>query len=110
LAVFGDSVRRIAITNSYTVAKKAQSSTSKELQATAIDTTTLWGRVRRSLIATYGEAIDKLWFSRLENTEDASSRSLILRGASFLIDYIQTNYSQVIKRLCREENYQLKFC
>ena len=93
--------------------KHAQSSTFGELQARtapALNTTTLWGRVRASLIAHYGEAIDKSWFSRLEPTEDTSSRSLILKGASFLTDYIQTNYSHVIERLCREENYQLKFC
>jgi len=109
-AVFGDSVKRIAITDSYAVAKKAQSSTLAESQVTSLDTTTLWGRVRSGLIATYGEAIDKSWFSRLETSEDTSSRSLILKGTSFLTDYIQTNYSHVIERLCREENYQLKFC
>jgi len=110
LAVFGDRIETIAITNSYASAKKAQSSTLAGLQATTLDPTTLWGKIRTCLIATYGEAIDKSWFSRLEHSEDKSSRSLILKGASFLTDYIQTNYSHVIERLCREENYQLKFC
>ena len=112
-AIFGDKVKNIEITQIFTnVAKPRYVSTLKESQALAIalDATTIWGRVRRSLISLYGEAIDISWFSKLETTEDVSSRNLVLKGASFLIGYVQTNYSHIIEKLCEEENYQLKFC
>lgn len=75
-----------------------------------IDTQTIWGRVRSSLINLYGDAIDKSWFSKLEITEDQSSHSLSLKGANFLTSYIQTNYAHAIERLCKIEGYEFKFC
>lgn len=107
LAVFGDKLKAIKMTKH---TKPQQDLTAKATQAVSLNTETLWGRIRDNLIKHYGEAIDKSWFSRLETTEDANSRSLILKGASFLTDYVKTNYSHVIERLCREENYNLKFC
>jgi len=112
-AVFGDRVESIEIIKNFKpVAKLQHISTFKESQCStyAVDTATIWGRVRSRLIILYGEAVDRSWFSKLETTNDISSRSLVLKGASFLIGYVQTNYSHIIEKLCREENYQLKFC
>ncbi len=60
---------------------------------------TLWGRVRKSLIGIYGEAIDASWFSKLEATEDTKEKAINLKAPSeFFKDWIQRNYEQVIEQ------------
>jgi hypothetical protein len=113
-AVFGDRLESIKIVQTFkSVAKPQHSSTLKEQRTLAfsfpLDTSTLWGRVRDSLIKQYGEAIDNSWFSKLETAEDLSSRKLVLKGTSFLTSYIQTNYAHVIQKLCNDEGYEFKF-
>ena len=60
---------------------------------------TLWGRVRKSLIGIYGEAIDTSWFSKLEATEDTEEKAINLKASSeFIKDWIQRNYEQAIEQ------------
>ena len=60
---------------------------------------TLWGRVRKSLIGIYGEAIDASWFSKLEATEDTKEKEINLKASSeFIKDWIERNYEQAIEQ------------
>ena len=60
---------------------------------------TLWGRVRKSLIGIYGEAIDASWFSKLEATEDTKEKAINLKASSeFIKDWIERNYEQAIEQ------------
>ena len=60
---------------------------------------TLWGRVRKSLIGIYGEAIDISWFSKLEATEDTEGKAINLKASSeFIKDWIERNYGQAIEQ------------
>ena len=60
---------------------------------------TLWGRVRKSLIGIYGEAIDISWFSKLEATEDTEGKAINLKASSeFIKDWIERNYEQAIEQ------------
>ena len=59
----------------------------------------LWGRVRKSLIGIYGEAIDASWFSKLEATEDTEEKAINLKASSeFIKDWIERNYEQAIEQ------------
>jgi len=40
----------------------------------------IWGRVRQRLIATYGEGVDRNWFSRLEAIEDTEKNEVKLKA------------------------------
>ena len=60
---------------------------------------TLWGRVRKSLIGIYGEAIDASWFSKLAATEDKKEKEINLKASSeFIKDWIERNYEQAIEQ------------
>jgi hypothetical protein len=81
-AIFGDRLESIEITQTFkSVAKPQHGSTLREQRTLAfsfpLDTSTLWGRVRDSLIKQYGEAIDNSWFSKLETAEDSGSATLV---------------------------------
>jgi hypothetical protein len=73
--------------------------------------TGIWGRVRQSLIVTYGEATDHNWFSKLEAVEDVEKNELKLKApTSFVKDWIESNYFDLIEKVTNSERYKVEFC
>ena len=73
--------------------------------------TGIWGRVRQSLIVTYGEATDHNWFSKLEAVEDVEKNELKLKApTSFVKDWIESNYFNLIEKVTNSEQYKVEFC
>jgi hypothetical protein len=73
--------------------------------------TGIWGRVRQSLIVTYGESIDRNWFSKLEAEEDLEKNELKLKAPNnFIRDWIHQNYFDVIENVINREQYKVSFC
>jgi hypothetical protein len=73
--------------------------------------TGVWGRVRQRLIATYGEGVDRNWFSRLEAIEDAENNEVKLKSPNnFIKDWISQNYFEVIEKVIGMESYKVEFC
>ena len=69
-----------------------------------------WGRVRQSLAEVYGEAIDRNWFSKLIANVDEERKEIKLKApTSFVKDWIETNYLDVIKRLVNNEQFKVSF-
>lgn len=70
---------------------------------------TLWGRVRKSLIGVYGEAIDTSWFSKLEATEDTEAKAINLKASSeFIKDWIERNYEQAIEQAAESMGVKIR--
>ena len=73
--------------------------------------TGIWGRVRQSLIVTYGEATDHNWFAKLEAVEDVEKNELKLKApTSFVKDWIESNYFDLIEEVTNSEQYKVEFC
>jgi hypothetical protein len=53
-----------------------------------------WGQIRQSLILYYGEAIDKSWFSKLEQVSvDEMTNTIMLKAPTgFIRDYVNGHY------------------
>ena len=68
----------------------------------------VWGRIRRGLIKTCGEGIDRNWFSKLTANIDEEKGEIKLQAPTlFIRDWIQQNYQQLLERFCNKENYRL---
>lgn len=68
----------------------------------------VWGNIRRSLIKTNGEAIDRNWFSKLIPLVDETARELKLKApTSFIRDWVESHYQHLIESVCMRENYRL---
>ena len=73
--------------------------------------TGIWGRVRQSLIATYGEATDRNWFSKLEAVENVEKNELKLKAPNkFIRDWVNQNYFDVIENVISKERFKVSFC
>ncbi len=60
----------------------------------------MWGNIRKRLITLYGESIDISWFSKLDSTEDSSTKEINLTAPSeFFKDWIQRHYEQAIEQI-----------
>lgn len=69
---------------------------------------TIWGRVRKSLIAIYGEATDRNWFSKLDAQMIEDSRAIHLKSpTSFIKDWIKTHYFETIEKFGMMEEYSV---
>jgi hypothetical protein len=69
-----------------------------------------WGRVRQGLVEAYGEATDRNWFSKLIANVDKERKEIKLKApTSFVKDWIETNYLDVIKRLVNNEQFKVSF-
>ncbi|MEM0143854.1 MAG: DnaA N-terminal domain-containing protein, partial [Candidatus Parvarchaeum sp.] len=69
-----------------------------------------WGRVRQGLVEAYGEATDRNWFSKLTANVNEESKEIKLKApTSFVKDWIETNYLDVIKRLVNNEQFKVSF-
>ncbi|MCP5375335.1 MAG: hypothetical protein H6910_05370 [Rickettsiaceae bacterium] len=70
----------------------------------------MWGRVRQGLVEAYGEATDRNWFSKLTANVNEESKEIKLKApTSFVKDWIETNYLDVIKRLVNNEQFKVSF-
>ena len=68
----------------------------------------VWGSIRRSLIKTNGEAVDRNWFSKLIPFVDETNKEIKLKAPnSFIRDWITQNYQHLIESVCSKENYRL---
>lgn len=67
--------------------------------------------MRQRLIATYGEGVDRNWFSRLEAIEDTEKNEVKLKAPNnFIKDWISQNYFDVIEKVIGMESYKVEFC
>ncbi|MFV9890135.1 DnaA N-terminal domain-containing protein [Rickettsia conorii] len=65
-----------------------------------IEENTVWNQIRKGLREELGEAIDAVWFSKAEATDDKEKGMLILTMPTrFMADWVKNNYSHVLKRL-----------
>jgi hypothetical protein len=70
---------------------------------------TIWGNIRRSLIAYYEDGIDTAWFSKLEATEDSCSKEINLKfPTEFFKSYIKNNYESTIDRIAETMGFKIK--
>ena len=71
----------------------------------------IWGKIRKGLIDYYGtggDAMDNAWFSKLTANVDADNKKLTLKAESkFIKDWVQSNYSHLIDKLCSLHSYSL---
>jgi chromosomal replication initiation ATPase DnaA len=68
----------------------------------------IWGRVRQRLISIYGEATDRNWFSKLEALEDVQKNEVKLKAPnSFIKDWINQNYFDVIEKAINDNQYSV---
>lgn len=71
---------------------------SKEFDTTGENT--VWHQIRKGLIEELGEAVDRVWFSKVEATECRATGLLTLTMPTrFMADWVKNNYSHVIRRL-----------
>jgi chromosomal replication initiation ATPase DnaA len=72
----------------------------------------IWGKIRRGLIDYYGtggDAMDNAWFGKLTANVDADSKKLTLKAPSqFIKDWVQSNYTHLIDKLCSLHSYSLE--
>ena len=67
--------------------------------------------MRQRLIATYGEVTDRNWFSKLEAVENVKKNEIKLKSPnSFIRDWIESNYFDVIEKVIGMESYKVEFC
>jgi hypothetical protein len=88
-----------------------QNKTENLKTTTATIPTGIWGRVRQGLIATYGEATDRNWFSKLEAVENVEKNELKLKAPNkFIRDWVNQNYFDVIENVISKERFKVSFC
>ena len=70
--------------------------------------TGVWGRVRQRLIATYGEGVDRNWFSKLTPCYiDEKKKEIKLKvPTSFVRDWIKENYLNTIENIFLDEQIE----
>ena len=113
-SVYGDHINYLNFDIERSIKHIKQSNVKENQLLTKASTTFqgVWGKIRQSLINYYGysgASLDNAWFSKLTAEEDENSKSLSLKAPStFIRDWIQRNYLQLINTICLKENYQLK--
>ncbi|MCC8418822.1 MAG: hypothetical protein LN590_04575 [Rickettsia endosymbiont of Glossina mortisans submortisans] len=66
----------------------------------AITENSAWNEIRNGLKEELGEAIDKVWFSRVVAKECKDTKTLtITMPTRFMADWVKNNYSHVIRRI-----------
>jgi chromosomal replication initiation ATPase DnaA len=67
---------------------------------------------RQGLIDYYGSggnAMDNAWFGKLTAEVDSNAKKLTLKAPTkFIKDWVQSNYSHLIDKLCSLHNYSLE--
>ena len=69
-------------------------------------------KIRLGLIDYYGSggnAMDSAWFAKLKADVDLDAKKLTLKAPTkFIKDWVQSNYSHLIDKLCSLHNYSLE--
>lgn len=112
-SVYGDHINALNITSSQDV--ETTDTSFKQPQVLQKEDTKsfegVWGKIRQGLIDYYGSggnAMDNAWFSKLTANVDADNKKLTLKAPSkFIKDWVQSNYTHLIDKLCSLHNYSL---
>ena len=112
-SVYGDHINRLNITSSQdaetTDASFKQPRALQKEDAKSFEG--IWGKIRQGLIDYYGSggnAMDNAWFGKLTAEVDSDAKKLTLKAESkFIKDWVQSNYSHLIDKLCSLYNYNL---
>ncbi|MEA0970704.1 DNA-like protein [Candidatus Megaera venefica] len=113
-SVYGDHINRLNITSS----QDAETTDASFKQPRALqkeDTKSfegIWGKIRQGLIDYYGSggnAMDNAWFGKLTAEVDSNAKKLTLKAPTkFIKDWVQSNYSHLIDKLCSLHSYSLE--
>jgi len=69
----------------------------------------IWDKIRTVLASQYGDGIDRAWFSKLNVNINSANKEITLKSSSgFVIDWINNNYSQTIKNIASNFEFNLK--
>lgn len=69
----------------------------------------IWDKIRTVLASQYGDGIDRAWFSKLNVNINSANKEITLKSSSgFVIDWINNNYSQTIKNIAANFEFNLK--
>ena len=113
-SVYGDHINRLNIISS----QDAETTDASFKQPRALqkeDTKSfegIWGKIRQGLIDYYGSggnAMDNAWFGKLTAEVDSNAKKLTLKAPTkFIKDWVQSNYSHLIDKLCSLHSYSLE--
>ncbi len=113
-SVYGDHINSLNITSSQDT--ETTDTSFKQPHALQKEETKsfegIWGKIRQGLIDYYGSggnAMDNAWFSKLIANIDADNKKLTLKAPTkFIKDWVQSNYSYLIDKLCSLHDYSLE--
>ncbi|WP_342270066.1 DnaA N-terminal domain-containing protein [Rickettsia endosymbiont of Orchestes rusci] len=108
-AVYGQEIQRLEILPFTGNAPKQTAKTLSNgyIGLAGLNPNSIWYKVRQYLIAHYGEAVDKSWFSRLEAVEENNdSKQIKLKPETpFIGSWITGNYAQALRAACESYNF-----
>ena len=113
-SVYGDHINALNITSSQDV--ETTDTSFKQPQVLQKEDTKsfegVWGKIRQGLIDYYGSggnAMDNAWFGKLTVEVDSNAKKLTLKAPTkFIKDWVQSNYSHLIDKLCSLHSYSLE--
>ena len=113
-SIYGDHINRLNITSSQDA--ETIDTSFKEPRALQKEETKsfegIWGKIRQGLIDYYGSggnAMDNAWFGKLTAEVDSNAKKLTLKAPTkFIKDWVQSNYSHLIDKLCSLHSYSLE--
>lgn len=113
-SVYGDHINALNITSSQDV--ETTDTSFKQPQVLQKEDTKsfegVWGKIRQGLIDYYGSggnAMDNAWFGKLTAEVDSNAKKLTLKAPTkFIKDWVQSNYSHLIDKLCSLHSYSLE--
>ncbi|WP_341793350.1 DnaA N-terminal domain-containing protein [Rickettsia endosymbiont of Ceutorhynchus obstrictus] len=108
-AVYGREIQRLEILPFTGNAPKQTAKTLSNgyIGLAGLNPNSIWYKVRQYLIAHYGEAVDKSWFSRLEAVEENNdSKQIKLKPETpFIGAWIIGKYSTALRLACESYNF-----
>ena len=113
-SVYGDHIKCLDITSSQNTAitKSSFGQLKNPLKKEPQIFEGIWGKIRQGLIDYYGSggnAMDNAWFGKLTAEVDSNAKKLTLKAPTkFIKDWVQSNYSHLIDKLCSVHNYSLE--
>ncbi|MDR0773816.1 MAG: hypothetical protein LBE72_00530, partial [Rickettsia sp.] len=109
-AVYGNKVQHLEIIKKQTTTTTDKSKSSY-LGLSQLNPQSVWYKVRQYLLESYGEFVDKAWFSQLEVVEeDMSCKKIILKPATaFIGDYIKQKYGMDLRHAFNSHNFTFEF-
>lgn len=113
-SVYGDHIKCLDITSSQNTAitKSSFGQLKNLLKKEPQIFEGIWGKIRQGLIDYYGSggnAMDNAWFGKLTAEVDSNAKKLTLKAPTkFIKDWVQSNYSHLIDKLCSFHSYSLE--